>query len=337
MPVPKPNAQESHATFVSRCMDNDTMKREFPEQTHRAAVCYASWRSAKKKKAELEGEVVKKDMEIKAIDENTFLVIATDESVDRDGDTVIPEGVDFKNFMANGAFLYGHARENLPVASPLAAAVENKQLLIKGRWADPATSDFHKAIRSLVKQDILKGVSIGFLGKDSEENKDAEGHRIGRKYNKSELIEVSFTPIPSNANAKVIAKDFPDTVQKALFEKTEDQEIEEDAAELQTIFKDLCLSLHIDVLADGTIQPHADNQPDGSLTNPDVDLGPFDPSQYANPEEQLNALLQYAKKLIKLPNGTDSHAADDAKAKEEVLRKAIELIGRLQTVSETKG
>jgi len=47
MPIPKPNPGETEAKFISRCMGNDTMVREYPDQKQRAGVCYTQFRKAK--------------------------------------------------------------------------------------------------------------------------------------------------------------------------------------------------------------------------------------------------------------------------------------------------
>ena len=48
MPIPTPNANEDQSTFISRCMGDDTMNSEYPDQKQRAAVCHTSWRDSKK-------------------------------------------------------------------------------------------------------------------------------------------------------------------------------------------------------------------------------------------------------------------------------------------------
>ena len=47
MPIPSPKGKEKQSDFVSRCMGDGTMNKEFPEQKQRAAVCYNKWKSAK--------------------------------------------------------------------------------------------------------------------------------------------------------------------------------------------------------------------------------------------------------------------------------------------------
>ncbi len=43
-PLPKPRKGESKKDFISRCMSNKAMQREFPEQEQRVAVCHTQWR-----------------------------------------------------------------------------------------------------------------------------------------------------------------------------------------------------------------------------------------------------------------------------------------------------
>ena len=39
MPTPKPKENEDSQKFVSRCMGNETMKKEYPDQKQRVAIC----------------------------------------------------------------------------------------------------------------------------------------------------------------------------------------------------------------------------------------------------------------------------------------------------------
>jgi len=50
MPIPKPHEGEKVAEFVSRCMGDKVMNREYPKRDERAAICYDTYRRAKYKK-----------------------------------------------------------------------------------------------------------------------------------------------------------------------------------------------------------------------------------------------------------------------------------------------
>ncbi len=43
MPLPTPRPEEQQSDFVSRCMGNDEMIREFPDLDQRRAVCQNQW------------------------------------------------------------------------------------------------------------------------------------------------------------------------------------------------------------------------------------------------------------------------------------------------------
>jgi len=45
MPLPKPRKGEERDAFISRCIGNDLMNKEYPDNKQRAAVCYNQWRA----------------------------------------------------------------------------------------------------------------------------------------------------------------------------------------------------------------------------------------------------------------------------------------------------
>lgn len=53
MPMPKPRKNEKKDDFISRCMGNDTMVKDYPEEDQRAAVCYLQWNDKDKNEVEL--------------------------------------------------------------------------------------------------------------------------------------------------------------------------------------------------------------------------------------------------------------------------------------------
>jgi hypothetical protein len=44
MPLPKPKKEEKENEFMNRCMGDETMKKEFPDNEQRTAVCYQQWK-----------------------------------------------------------------------------------------------------------------------------------------------------------------------------------------------------------------------------------------------------------------------------------------------------
>jgi hypothetical protein len=47
MALPSPKGKEKQGDFVSRCMGDNTMNKDFKDQKQRAAVCYSQWQKAK--------------------------------------------------------------------------------------------------------------------------------------------------------------------------------------------------------------------------------------------------------------------------------------------------
>jgi hypothetical protein len=56
MPIPSKKPNENQNSFVSRCMSNETMKKEYPDEKQRAAVCLSQTR--KKTKGNLLDQVL---------------------------------------------------------------------------------------------------------------------------------------------------------------------------------------------------------------------------------------------------------------------------------------
>lgn len=56
MPIPKPKQNEDSQKFVARCMGNETMKKDYPDQKQRVAICLGQTR--KKTKSNLLTQVL---------------------------------------------------------------------------------------------------------------------------------------------------------------------------------------------------------------------------------------------------------------------------------------
>jgi hypothetical protein len=49
MPIPQPSQNEEQNNFISRCMGDSVMNKEYPDQKQRSAICYSQFKRAKKK------------------------------------------------------------------------------------------------------------------------------------------------------------------------------------------------------------------------------------------------------------------------------------------------
>jgi len=50
VPLPSPRKNEDKNRFINRCMESETMKREFPDTDQRVAVCHDRWRKRDREK-----------------------------------------------------------------------------------------------------------------------------------------------------------------------------------------------------------------------------------------------------------------------------------------------
>ena len=53
MPIPIKNPEENDKTFISRCMGDSVMNKEFPDQKQRAAICYSKLKKHKETKGSI--------------------------------------------------------------------------------------------------------------------------------------------------------------------------------------------------------------------------------------------------------------------------------------------
>ncbi len=60
MPLPTPSEKEKEQEFVSRCMGDDMMNKDYKDQKQRAAVCYSQFKRRMKNKGNASWDDVRK-------------------------------------------------------------------------------------------------------------------------------------------------------------------------------------------------------------------------------------------------------------------------------------
>jgi hypothetical protein len=56
LPIPKKRKDESADDFMERCMSDETMTTEFPDEEQRSAICYARSRAEANSNKEKKGD-----------------------------------------------------------------------------------------------------------------------------------------------------------------------------------------------------------------------------------------------------------------------------------------
>lgn len=127
--------------------------------------------------------------------EGEFEVVASTEGVDRDGETIMVSGWDFKNFEKNPVLLWGHDYSSLPIGAVTEIRTEGKSVIARGVFAK---SERAQEVRALYDDGFIKTVSVGFIPHE----------RNGNSITKAELLELSFVSVPANPDALDRLKSF---------------------------------------------------------------------------------------------------------------------------------
>lgn len=136
---------------------------------------------------------------------DVFTFVASDETVDRQGESLPMDAWDLRNFKKNPVLLVNHDYkvENI-VGSAKKIRVENGQLIFDAVFHEITT--LAKEVKKMVEDGWLKTVSVGFMRKAGKSEKDPMTN---------ELFEVSLVPVPANPSAERIKSLVADAAKQA--------------------------------------------------------------------------------------------------------------------------
>lgn len=131
---------------------------------------------------------------LRAGDDGSMKVVASDESIDRFGDEINVNGWQLANFRRNPVLLWAHDNLRPPVGRVNALTVEGKQLIadIKFDLDDPFARDLHRKYQN----GFLRAFSVGFRPIEFKPMDSG-----GIKFIKQELLELSAVPVPAHPQA----------------------------------------------------------------------------------------------------------------------------------------
>jgi len=192
-----PHDSEDHDDFIDRCTDagydEDECELIWDEEKTMGAA-------AQKKPRDVSGAQEAIHINEKAAkDDGVVTFILSDETPDRMGDVIMANGWKLANFKRNPIALFGH-RSDLPIGKWKNLRIENDKLKGDLELAEKGTSPRIDEMISLVEQDILRAVSVGFkpLKHEPLDEKDPWG---GVRFLQQELLETSLVSVPANQNA----------------------------------------------------------------------------------------------------------------------------------------
>lgn len=146
---------------------------------------------------------------------HTALVTCTTGDVDRDAEVVDAKGLNLKLYQKNKVIAWAHDYSIPPIGRSLWEKLDGNTLKAKIKFADrpedfPEMAEwFPDTIFALANQQIIKGISIGFLSLDAsaptEKDITANPALVSAKriIRKSMLLEISVCPIGCNPSALI--------------------------------------------------------------------------------------------------------------------------------------
>lgn len=219
MPIPKPKSGESEQDFMSRCVSDDIMRSEYPDQDQRVAVCLGSFRKNAKEHSEMieENDIPLDEVkyETGSLDVAAEIKASADESEagvftgygsifgNKDlGNDIVVEGAFAKSIARKGAkgvkLLYQH-RADEPIGVFDEIIEDKRGLRVKGRLA--MGTQRGREVYELMKMGALDGLSIGFRVDSKGMDYDERGKR--RLLKEVDLLEISAVTFPMNPRARV--------------------------------------------------------------------------------------------------------------------------------------
>jgi hypothetical protein len=216
MPMPKPKEGETQDEFMARCMADDVMVEEYPDEKQRYAVCLTQFKEGGKRKL----ETAKKEIrlaELRALDTaGEGEMIVEGRAIVYDSPTVLYEwdGIKYYEVIARGAldgadlsdvpFKYNHSDAVMVMArtrnKTLELIPDDQGLLIRAKLANTtAGRDLYELIR---RGDIDK-MSFAFTVSEESYDRDTRTRTI-IKFKK--IWDVSAVDTPAYADTFISAR-----------------------------------------------------------------------------------------------------------------------------------
>jgi len=159
----------------------------------------------------------------------TMRVVMTTRDPDRVGDSVIPKGLDFSNYMNDPVVLWAHNMDKPPIGHVIPESIQVLEDSVEA-VVKFANTPFAKEIFTLYADGDLRAWSIGFLPNktsyvDTDEEELRQAREDGRRMRsfstvieEAEVLELSACPVPKNPKTltKKIDAIEDEVVRKAL-------------------------------------------------------------------------------------------------------------------------
>ena len=143
-----------------------------------------------------------------------FTAVITAETLDRDGEVLIPSGMNSKEFEKNPTLFWNH-----DYSEPIGTTVELKRRerdilgeFVFAKRPDGYSGEFFPEVAaSLVGQGIVRAVSVGYVPeaggvrRATDVDRKKYGDEVQTIFSRWKLLEVSLAPLQANPDALIVA------------------------------------------------------------------------------------------------------------------------------------
>lgn len=175
--------------------------------------------------------------EIKESDdkEMTLTAFVSTGAIDRQRESLDPEGVDVGHYRKNPVVLWAHDYSMPPIGKAIWVKKTDGGIVSKVQFynSDKALGEFAQEIYQMYKQGFLNAFSVGFIPKETEYAKEEDRNNAKKPrltYKKWEMLEYSAVPVPANPEALQMALQkgiVKSPIWKTLLEQKEEAVIQE--------------------------------------------------------------------------------------------------------------
>lgn len=161
-------------------------------------------------------------------DKREFTGIISASTLDLDSEVLLHTGMNSSGF--TGTVLFNH-NQDMPIGRSLSIRKSGNGLVGKAQLADEGTDPFIDKIWSLMKQGILRGISVGFqiIEQRAPTKQDIKefGKEVRNVISKWKLLEFSVVSVPANQSALITAVKSMDLDPKDFIPGYKEIEVEE--------------------------------------------------------------------------------------------------------------
>jgi HK97 family phage prohead protease len=134
-------------------------------------------------------------------DATIYTYVARSAGQDRNGSITDPDGWDFTNYLRN-PLLFANHDHRMPIGRAHRVWMQDQLMWAQVSFADTAQAH---TVKTLVDQDLLRAISIGWHSFRSSLIRDKDGWPTGVHSHQQELVELSIVAIPADTEALRVA------------------------------------------------------------------------------------------------------------------------------------